>query len=49
MANTIKLYKHLSELSVYLSDTQCFTPPNLSENATFSTYHRGLSHYRDPI
>ena len=24
-------------------------PPSLSENATFSTYHRGLSHYRDPI
>ena len=23
--------------------------PSLSENATFSTYHRGLSHYRDPI
>ena len=21
----------------------------LAENATFSTYHRGLSHYRDPI
>ena len=27
MTNTIKLYKHLSELSVYLSNTQCFTPP----------------------
>ena len=27
MANTIKLYKPLSELSVYLSDTQRFTPP----------------------
>ena len=26
MANAIKLYKHLSELSVYLSDTQRFTP-----------------------
>ena len=29
MANTIKLYKHLSDLSVYLSDTQRFTPPPL--------------------
>ena len=27
MTNTIKLYKHLSELSVYLSNTQRFTPP----------------------
>ena len=34
MANTIKLYKHLSELSVYLSDTQRFTPPRwISEGA----------------
>ena len=34
MANAIKLYKHLSELSVYLSDTQRFTPPHwISEGA----------------
>ena len=34
MANTIKLYKPLSELSVYLSDTQRFTPPHwVSEGA----------------
>ena len=34
MTNTIKLYKHLSELSVYLSDTQRFTPPHwISEGA----------------
>ena len=27
MANTIKLYKPLTELLVYLPDTQRFTPP----------------------
>ena len=33
----------------YISDTQGFTPPSLSEKATFLTSHRGLSHYRAPI
>ena len=34
MANTIKLYRHQSETSVYLSDNQRFTPPHwISEGA----------------
>ena len=49
MKKAIITYENLSASSDYQSDAQRFTPPSLSENATFSTYHRGLSHYRDPI